>query len=192
MKIYTKGGDGGETSLFDGERVSKSHRRVSAYGDVDELNACIGVARAEMAGDARLADIDAALSGVQRDLFALGAVLADPRRDVDQPAALASVQVPFDEGRAAELEIAIDRWEVELPALTNFILPGGARAAAALHVARTVSRRAERQVVDLVASGAGHPCAIVYLNRISDFLFVASRVANHRLGVAEITWSARS
>lgn len=192
MKIYTKGGDGGETSLFDGERVAKSHRRVAAYGDVDELNACLGVARSEMADEPRLADIDEALAAVQCDLFALGAVLADPRRDADKSGALARVQVPFDEGRAAELEVAIDRWEAELPPLTNFILPGGSRPAAALHVARTVSRRAERNVVDLLAAGAGHPCAIVYLNRLSDFLFVASRVANHRLGSAEIIWSARS
>lgn len=192
MKIYTRGGDTGETSLFDGARVSKAHLRVAAYGDVDELNAFLGVTRAEIAAEPKLADLDAILSSVQSDLFALGALLADPRRDAGRAQTLAAVQVPFDEARAAELEVAIDRFEDELPALTNFILPGGTRAAADIHVARTVARRAERQVVRLLEAGGGQPCAVLYLNRLSDFLFVASRIANHRLGAVEVTWSARS
>lgn len=191
MKIYTKGGDAGETSLFDGARVSKAHLRVCAYGDVDEVNAFLGVVRAELATEPRLADIDAILASIQDDLFALGAVLADPRRDAGESATLAPVQVPFDETRAAELEAAIDRWEEELPPLTNFILPGGTRIAAGLHVARTVARRAERMVVRLLEQGGGQAAGVLYLNRLSDFLFVASRVANHRLGAPEITWSAR-
>ena len=189
MKIYTKGGDAGQTSLFDGARVSKAHLRVVSYGDLDELNACVGVARTHL-GDERLADVDAVLNRVQQDLFALGAVLADPRRDAGAPAKHWASQVAFDDGRAAALEPVIDEWDAELPALSNFGLPGGRPQAAALHVARAVARRAEREVVRLVEGGAGHPVAITYLNRLSDMLFVAARIANHRLGAAEITWRA--
>ena len=188
MKIYTKGGDGGETSLFDGTRVPKSHARVAAYGDVDELNACIGLARAH-AADERLGDLDGVLESLQRDLFALGALLADPRQDAGAaPARTPQRHAPFGAERSERLEPIIDRWDAELPALTNFILPAGAPVAAALHVARTVARRAERAVVQVVADGAASSVAIVYLNRLSDLLFVAARVANRRLAVSEEVW----
>lgn len=189
MKIYTKGGDAGQTSLFDGARVSKAHARVAACGDVDELNACVGMARA-LAGDPCVKDLADVLEAVQRDLFGLGALLADPRRDAGTSAGSSRPsRSAFDEGAAAALEPIIDRWEEELPRLTNFVLPGGSPLAAALHVARTVGRRAERRVVATVAAGSGHPVAIVYLNRLSDLLFVATRIANRRLGVEDVIWS---
>ena len=179
MKIYTKTGDTGETSLFDKSRVSKADPRVDAYGEVDELNASLGAARA-----ARLdADLTAVLEQIQCELFAVGARLADPSSRIAarvEKAAVTSVEVE-------QLESMIDRLEAQLPPLRRFILPGGSSAGALLHLARTVCRRAERRVVGLGA-GAVDPVIVTYLNRLSDLLFVMARVANYRAGTAEVEW----
>jgi cob(I)alamin adenosyltransferase len=179
MKIYTKTGDSGETSLFDNTRVSKADARVDAYGEVDELNAAIGAVLSTPT-DADLAEL---LQTIQRELFALGARLADPSSRI----AGRVEKVVVNEAGVARLEQAIDRFEGELPPLRRFILPGGSPAGALLHLARTICRRAERRVIGLGA-GAVEPIVIVYLNRLSDLLFVMARVANHRAGVAEVEW----
>jgi len=181
MKIYTKTGDGGETSLLGGARVGKDDPRVEAYGSVDELNAALGVVRA--AGPEP--ELDGHLSRLQERLFTVGAELAatggqKPRRALPR----------VDAAWTLELEEAIDRWERELPPLTAFVLPGGTALAAALHVARAVGRRAERRVVALSHAAPVDPALVAYLNRASDFLFVAARVANHRAGVADVLWRA--
>lgn len=181
MKIYTRTGDRGDTGLFGGGRVSKDHPRVEAYGDVDELNASIGWARA--AGD--LPRVDEVLIGIQRDLFSLGALLATPQPDKVQQQ-LEKAQISDE--RVAELERAIDDGEAELEPLTAFIIPGGGPKAAALHVARTVCRRAERRVITLHRDLDVPPLAVTYLNRLSDLLFVLARVAARRSGAAEVTW----
>ena len=184
MKIYTKGGDGGETSLFDKTRVSKADPRVDAYGEVDELNACLGAARAALpAGHASSADIAAALEAIQKDLFALGARLADPSARIAERVTKAAIGTADVE----RLESTIDRLEAELPPLRRFILPGGGLAGSLLHLGRTVCRRAERRVIAL-GPGAVDSVLIVYLNRLSDLLFVMARAANHRAGVAETEW----
>jgi cob(I)alamin adenosyltransferase len=182
MKIYTKTGDGGETGLFGGGRVPKDDARVEAYGAVDELNASIGLARA--LGPAP--EIDAELGRIQVELFAVGAELATPQdsraRDV----------IPGVRGTWAEaLEERMDAWDAELPALTAFVLPGGSPVAAALHVARGTCRRAERRAVSLSHHAPVDPNVIVYLNRLSDFLFEAARMANLRAGVTETLWQPR-
>ena len=181
MKIYTKTGDKGETGLFGGGRVSKSHPRVEAYGDIDELNAVIGLARSiEM-----MPRIDEVLAPVQRDLFSLGALLATPNHDkVKQQLEKARI----DDTRVMELERAIDDGEAELEPLTAFILPGGTPKSAALHVARTVCRRAERKVISLGSEVDVPPVVVKYLNRLSDLLFVLARVANRRAGAPEVIW----
>ncbi len=181
MRIYTRTGDKGDTGLFGGGRVPKSHPRVDAYGDIDELNAVIGLARSiEM-----MPRIDEVLAPVQRDLFSLGALLATPDHDkVRQQLEKARL----DDARVAELERAIDEGESELEPLTAFILPGGTPKSAALHVARTVCRRAERKVISLGADIDVPPVVVRYLNRLSDLLFVLARVANRRAGAAEVTW----
>jgi cob(I)alamin adenosyltransferase len=179
VKIYTKTGDAGETSLFDKTRVRKSDARVDAYGEVDELNACLGVARAAGAGD----EIAAIIEGIQKDLFALGARLADPSAKI----AARVTKAAITDAHVERLEQAIDRLEAELPPLRRFILPGGSPAGAALHLARTVCRRAERRVVSL-GSEEVEPIVIVYLNRLSDLLFVMARAVNHRSGVSETEW----
>jgi len=179
VKIYTKTGDGGETSLFDGTRVPKTDPRVAAYGDVDEVQAVLGTSLAHGL-DAELAEMVVSL---QRDLFALGARLADPAQRI----AARVTKVNIDDASIARLEGWIDRLEATLPPLRHFILSGGAPSGAALHLARTVSRRAERAVLSLGA-GAVHPVLLVYLNRLSDLLFVMARAANHRAGVAETEW----
>ncbi len=181
MKIYTKTGDAGTTGLFGGGRVPKDDIRVEAYGDVDELNAVIGMARSvEM-----MPRIDEVLVPIQRDLFAIGALLATPDRD---KMALHLHKARIDEGRIAELEHAIDDGESELEPLTAFILPGGTPKSAALHVARTVCRRAERHVVRLQHEVELPDLAVIYLNRLSDLLFTLARVANRRAGAGEVTW----
>jgi cob(I)alamin adenosyltransferase len=179
VKIYTKTGDGGDTSLFDNTRVSKADARVDAYGEVDELNAVIGAALA-VCTEHDLAD---ALGAIQRELFAIGARLADPSSRIANRVTKAVVT---DED-IARLEKTIDRLEEELPPLRKFILPGGSPAGAQLHVARTVCRRAERRVIGL-GPGSVEPIVIVYLNRLSDLLFVMARVANRRAGVSETEW----
>ena len=183
MKIYTKTGDRGDTGLFGGGRVPKSHPRVEAYGDVDELNAVLGAVRAVE----EMPRIDDILIAVQRDLFAIGALLATPDRDkMRQHLDKARI----DEARVAELERAIDDGDNELEPLRAFIVPGGTPKAAALHVARTVCRRAERRVVEL-AEDAGTeipPVVVIYLNRLSDLLFTLARVANRRANAGEVSW----
>ncbi len=179
MKIYTKTGDAGETSLLGGARVPKDHVRVAAYGDVDETNAAIGVVRA-------LAQppLDQLLLGVQKDLFAIGAQLADPTQKVAARRAKAAVTA----AHVRRLEKAIDARQEKLPALRSFVLPGGEPTASLLHQARTVCRRAERSVVTLARDGNVDPQIVVYLNRLSDVLFVLARFENHRAGLEEPRW----
>ncbi len=179
MKIYTKTGDRGETGLFGGPRVRKSDPRVEAYGEVDELNAAVGAARAVVEDP----EIDRQLGKIQAELFCVGAELATPHG-----AKARSAIPPVEAAWASRLEEAMDAWDEELPALSKFVLPGGTRAAAALHLARTVCRRAERRVVLLAEAVELDPVVLVYLNRLSDFLFVAARVANHRARREEPLW----
>jgi cob(I)alamin adenosyltransferase len=179
VKIYTKTGDAGETSLFDNTRVSKSDARVDAYGEVDELNACLGAARAVLPD----ADLSSAIELIQKELFAVGARLADPAAQIASRVTKAVVT----ESDISRLEQTIDILEQELPPLRRFILPGGAPQGALLHLARTVCRRAERRVIALGA-GTVEPIVIVYLNRLSDLLFVMARAANRRAQVPEIEW----
>ncbi|MGH7517034.1 MAG: cob(I)yrinic acid a,c-diamide adenosyltransferase [Gemmatimonadales bacterium] len=181
MRIYTKTGDEGDTGLFGGGRVPKDHPRVSAYGDVDELNSAVGVARATEPVEF----FDPLLEAVQRDLFAIGGHLAtpDPER-----VARALEKAALAEDRVAEFERTIDAADQELPPLRAFVLPAGTPKAAALHLARTVCRRAERSVVRLGQEADVHPLFIVYLNRLSDLLFTLARLANHRAGIGDITW----
>ena len=181
MKIYTKTGDKGTTGLFGGGRVPKDDDRVEAYGGVDELNAIIGAARA--AGP--MPRVDEVLVAVQRDLFAIGALLATPNIE-KMHEHLAKARI--DDERIGQLERAIDACDAELEPLKSFIIPGGTPKAAALHVARTVCRRAERRVVHLSHSVEIPPLAVVYLNRLSDLLFSLARVANQRAGAGEVTW----
>jgi cob(I)alamin adenosyltransferase len=179
VKIYTKTGDSGETSLFDGTRVPKTDPRVVAYGEVDEVQACLGLAAA--AGlDADLRDMTVAL---QRDLFALGARLADPAHRIAPRVS----KVVIDDRSVVRLEAWIDQLDAALPPLRHFILAGGALPGAALHVARTVCRRAERATLALGAD-AVEPIVRVYLNRLSDLLFVMARAANQRAGIPETEW----
>lgn len=179
MKIYTKTGDNGETSLFDGTRVSKTDPRVSAYGDVDELQAALGVSAASSL-DSELAQI---VRSLQRDLFALGARLADPSHRIAPRVS----KIVISEDSVARLEAWIDQFESNLPPLRHFILPGGSQAAASLHLARAVCRRAERAVVSL-GTDAVEASVLIYLNRLSDLLFVMARAANQRAGVPETEW----
>ncbi len=178
-KIYTRGGDRGETSLGNGARVAKSSPRVAAYGDVDEANAAIGLVRLHLTGTD-----DAILACIQNDLFDLGADLCVPIVDNPQRPALRITQAQVD-----WLEAQIDRLNADLPPLTSFILPGGTQAAAFLHQARTVVRRAERLVVQLLETPdeAVNPLVLVYLNRLSDLLFVMSRHVNGK-GAGDILW----
>lgn len=180
MKLYTKTGDRGETGLIDGSRVGKDHPRVAAYGDVDELNATLGVLRAEAGGTS----LDTLLRDIQRDLFAVGAQLADPRSRVGSQKAKAALT----EAHVARLEAEIDAREGQVPALKVFILPGGSPLGAVLHLARTVCRRAERSAVALSRQDSVDPLIVVYLNRLSDLLFVAARLENHLSGSPEDPW----
>jgi cob(I)alamin adenosyltransferase len=179
VKIYTKTGDLGETSLLGGARVPKDHLRVAAYGDVDETNAALGAVRA--LAEARLARL---LFAIQKELFAIGAQLADPTRRVASKQAKSALSAL----NVRRLEKAIDDRDAEMPPLRAFVLPGGMPAAALLHQARTVCRRAERSVVTLAREADVDPRIIVYLNRLSDLLFVLARFENHRAGIAEERW----
>jgi cob(I)alamin adenosyltransferase len=183
VKIYTKSGDGGETGLFGGGRVRKSDPRVEAYGEVDEACAALGAARAALP-DGELA---AELRRIQDELFCVGAELASPHGEKARSSLPA-----VEPGWSSRLEQAMDRWDGELPALRQFVLPGGSPGAAALHLARAVCRRAERRVVALAAQAEVDPAVVVYLNRLSDFLFVAARLANHRAGQAELLWDPKA
>jgi cob(I)alamin adenosyltransferase len=177
VKIYTRTGDSGETSLFGGARVRKDDARIEAYGTIDELNSCLGVARATWPASS----LDGQFHAIQSDLFDIGAHLASP--------GTSRFAGPSAE-RVTSLERDIDAMESELAPLKTFILPGGTLVAAQLHVARTVCRRAERLVVSLNdADDATTKLSITYLNRLSDFLFVAARFANHKSGVADVPWT---
>jgi cob(I)alamin adenosyltransferase len=179
VRIYTKAGDRGETRLLGGARVPKDHPRVAAYGDVDEANAAIGAVRS-------LAEppLERLLLSLQRDLFAIGAHLADPAHRVAAKRAKAAVTA----ARVRRLERAIDAREARLPPLRSFVTPDGTPAAALLHQARTVCRRAERSVVTLAREADIDPRILVYLNRLSDLLFVLARSENARAGLAEELW----
>ena len=175
-RIYTRGGDKGETSLGDGGRVAKHDIRVAAYGAVDEANAAIGVARLQARGDE-----DEMLRRIQDDLFDLGADLCRP--GTDGAGALRMIQSQVD-----RLEAEIDRINADLSALDSFVLPGGTALAAQLHMARTITRRAEREITALAAVEPVNPLAILYINRLSDHLFVLSRLANDG-GAADVLWT---
>ncbi len=189
MRIYTRTGDLGETGLFGGERVFKDDLRVTAYGEVDELNAALGIAIALQSDS----EIDALLLTIQHDLFTLGSDLATPEDGDLQKGRVSIQRVPPE--MATRLETEIDRYEATLPPLTRFVLPGGTPLSAHLHFARTVCRRAERACVSLARNEAeaGHPSlnpnAVRYLNRLSDLLFVLARAANARQGVSDIHWN---
>jgi cob(I)alamin adenosyltransferase len=179
-RIYTRTGDEGETGLFGGGRVRKSHARVAAYGELDELNAVLGWCVAVAGADRGFGD---RLRRVQEDLFALGAHLATP------PDARSRDHLPPLPGqRPAEMESWIDEAETELEPLRSFILPGGSPAGAALHLARTVCRRAERAAVRLAEEDEVDALVLTYLNRLSDLLFDLARLANHRAGTPETAW----
>lgn len=183
MKVYTKRGDAGETDLFGSGRVTKDDHRVEAYGEVDELNACVGQALA----NGVQADLTELLTRIQSTLFDVGSFLATPRAEIREKNGFAEVEAKD----VVELEAAIDRYDAELPPLQAFILPGGTHAAAAFHMARTVCRRAERRVVTLTREEkiGGH--AVEYLNRLSDLFFTLARLENHRAGVVETEWAGR-
>lgn len=188
MKIYTRTGDAGETGLFGGGRVPKDDQRVRAFGAVDEANACLGTARAALAAGhgAAITEVDAELSALQSALFDLGADLATPL-DAKARHAVRSIRPEDVEG----LETRIDALDGELEPLTSFILPGGSPAAAALHQARAVTRRAERETVALARTSAINPDALKYLNRLSDLLFTLARAVNARARVPDVPWSGR-
>jgi cob(I)alamin adenosyltransferase len=181
-RIYTRTGDAGETGLFDGTRVSKADPRVDAYGDVDELASWLGVVRARLASAGSDADVVTMLEHIQRDLFALGALLADPRHRIADRVAKATLG-PDDVTR---LERWVDAFDAELAPLRKFILAGGTEAGAWLHLSRAVCRRAERRIAAL--GEEAYPIALTYVNRLSDLLFTMARAVNARAGVPELEW----
>lgn len=179
MKIYTRTGDNGETGLFGGPRVRKDDARIEAYGTIDELNAVLGLLHtAELSGT-----LQELLVAIQNDLFVIGAELATPQPDQHDMASIGTADIQ-------RLENSIDRFETELPPLKQFILPSGSTAGTMLHVARAVCRRAERRIVTLqaVASNEVSAAILIYLNRLSDLLFVLARYVNQQAGQAEIPW----
>ena len=182
-RIYTRGGDAGETSLGSGERVAKYDHRVAAYGTVDEANAIIGIARLHTADHA---DIDAMLARIQNDLFDLGADLCTPEGDA-RAASKQAGALRIVAAQVARLEAEIDAINANLAPLNSFVLPGGTAAAAYLHLARTIARRAERLMVELAASDPLNPAALQYINRLSDHLFVLARHLNDG-GAADVLW----
>lgn len=205
-KIYTKTGDKGSTRLVDGSCVEKFNPRVEAYGTVDELNSQIGEVRARLAAEPRLAAMDPVFERIQSELFNVGSLLACEKEETLR------LLAPITDEQVSALEVAIDDWQSELPELRNFVLPAGHLVVTALHVARTVCRRAERRcaevavtgaAVGLGADGSGTAGAVggllaertatclVYLNRLSDLLFVAARAANFRVGRADVIWKSR-
>ncbi len=182
-KIYTRGGDKGETSLGDGSRIAKHDTRVAAYGTVDEANAVIGLARLHTSGEA-----DAALARIQNDLFDLGADLCRPEGDAKgQGASDAEGPLRIIQAQIDRLEAEIDGMNAELAPLESFVLPGGTEASATLHLARTVVRRAERLITELARTEAVNPSAIAYINRLSDHLFVLARHLNDK-GGRDVLW----
>ncbi len=182
MKIYTKTGDGGETGLFRGPRVPKHDPRVDAYGNVDELNALLGVLLPEIQ-DPEIRDL---IASIQHELFEVGADLATPQQ-VER-----DHEMRIPNSMTARLEAAIDSFEERLPELTQFILPGGSKGGALLHYARTICRRAERKVSRLKEQQMMGPEILIYLNRLSDLLFVLARTENHKSGSPEVIWKKRT
>lgn len=182
MKIYTRTGDLGTTGLFGAERVDKDHPRLEAYGTVDETNSVVGAASALLSSNSAI--LSEVLEGLQADLFVVGADLATP------PGARAVVpRVGAD--HVSRLEHLIDRYDADLPPLSNFILPGGSPAGAMLHVARTVCRRAERATVALAKNEMVDTQVVIYLNRLSDLLFVLARWVNHTTQTEEVAWKPK-
>ena len=181
MKIYTKTGDDGSTGLIGGDRVSKSDERINCYGTVDELNAALGMA--VVTASPVLQD---RLRAVQNDLFVVGSHLA-----VNDVGPTPAYLPPLDEEMVHRLEMEIDSSEEELPKLRNFILPGGAETGARLHLARTICRRAERLLVAFAEDRPAPAVIVTYLNRLSDWLFVQARWANHHEGVADVPWEKK-
>jgi len=180
MKIYTKNGDAGETGLFGGSRVSKDDLRIRAYGSFDELNAVLGLVLGE---SGMPAELKSRLARTQSELFQLGAELATPRGKTLTMAML-------DDVETERMESEIDAMEKDLEPLKTFILPGGTRACSLIHLARTVSRRAEREFVTLNRAEPQRPAILRYVNRLSDFLFVCARFANHSAKVKDVPWIA--
>ncbi len=181
MKIYTRTGDTGTTALFGGDRVGKNHPRIEAYGTVDETNAYLGLARSLLEDQPGAVRLEPLLARLQDDLFILGADLATPSES-------RAVVPRIDEAHITRLEEAIDAFEADLPPLKHFILPGGTSVAGMLHVARTVCRRAERLTVAASAEEAISLEAAIYLNRLSDLLFVLARWVNRQAGIEEAAW----
>ena len=181
-RMYTRTGDKGETGLFSGERVPKNSLRVDAYGTADELSSWIGYARSVIEDD----EVKSILERIQRDLFLLGAELATRPKESN------AQKVQITQTMVKALEEEIDRLDAELPPLTTFLVPGGARGAAALQVARTIARRAERKTVALAQNEKLNPTLISYLSRLSSLLFVLARVVNRRGGIEEEKWASRS
>jgi len=179
MKIYTKKGDQGQTSLFGGGSYSKDDGRIEAYGTVDELNSVVGCASAELGTEQDLKDL---LLKVQGQLFMLGAELATVQPTAEMKRGF------LQKAHAQALEAQIDEWEKSLPPLKQFILPGGSRAASFLHLARTVCRRAERRLVSLSKNVELRPELLVYMNRLSDWIFVLSREVNRRAKISDVLW----
>lgn len=191
-KVYTKSGDGGKTMLASGETVPKDAQRIRSYGDVDELNSVLGLVRVELGRDPGrdaatdvITAIDEQLAAIQQELFDLGAELANAR------AAEGGSKLTIDAAQVERLEREMDHWNEGLQPLRSFILPGGGPAATACHLARTVCRRAEREVVALARTEAVRPDALRYINRLSDYLFVIARTLGHRLGHEEVLWDPK-
>ena len=186
MKIYTKTGDKGETALWGGQRVPKFHPRVSAYGDVDELNSCLGAALAAIGVEKTFSSLRQALTKIQEELFIIGTLLATPEGP------LVKLKPPFDRGLPPEacsrLESEIDAMTADLKPMTHFILPGGSLPGSSLHMARAICRRAERSIAHLSALEKIPEGVLVYLNRLSDYLFTAARWVNAKMGQAETPW----
>jgi len=192
-KVYTKFGDRGETMLADGQRVSKANARIGAYGEIDELNSVLGLLRAELLREPKrdraepfLKALDGELGRIQQELFNLGAELATPK------AAEGGPSLVVEERHVTLLEQTMDAWNAELQPLRSFILPGGSAAASVCHLARTVCRRAERSIVALAAIEPVRGVAVIYVNRLSDYLFVVSRALCHRLGDPEVLWDPKT
>lgn len=191
-KIYTKSGDDGQTMLADGTRVSKDDQRIRAYGDIDELNAVIGLVRLEITRDTSganpsfLTTLDQQLARIQQELFNLGAQLATPQQNNKPP------KLRVEARHVTQLEQDIDGWNDALEPLRSFILPGGGAVASVAHLARTVCRRAERELIALTHQTTVDADARQYVNRLSDYLFVISRAAAHQLGHDEVLWDPQS
>jgi cob(I)alamin adenosyltransferase len=185
-KIYTRTGDKGETSLYTGKRVPKNSVQMEALGLVDECNSTIGMALSFFSNETLCDDVKKMLLQIQHTLFDLGAAIATPR---DEASEKKLKKTSFDVEAIKQLEVWMDQMEADLPPLTNFILPGGHPAGATLHLARTVCRSSERAIITLLHSGSIADEPLIYLNRLSDFLFMAARHLNHRLNVPETIWA---